>query len=66
LLLFSTAESHFGGFLTRSDIEFAEGKSNSRKDWIDTMIADSKKRKAGQLTTTKQNPAVCRIGHLSE
>jgi Nop14-like family len=39
-------ETHFGGFLTRSDIEFAEGKSNSRKEWIDNMIAESKKRKA--------------------
>ena len=32
--------------MTRSDIEFAEGKSNTRKEWIDNMIADSKKRKA--------------------
>ena len=40
------SQAHFGGFLTRSDIEFAEGKSNTRKEWIDTMIADSKKRKA--------------------
>jgi len=40
------SQAHFGGFLTRSDIEFAEGKSNNRKEWIDNMIADSKKRKA--------------------
>ena len=32
--------------MTRSDIEFAEGKSNNRKEWIDNMIADSKKGKA--------------------
>jgi nucleolar protein 14 len=40
------SEAHFGGFLSRSDIEFAEGKSNTRKEWIDNMIAESKKRKA--------------------
>ena len=32
--------------MTRSDLEFAEGKSNSRKEWIDNMIAESRKRKA--------------------
>lgn len=39
-------EAHFGGFLTRSDVEFAEGKSNTRQEWIERMIAESKKKKA--------------------
>ena len=41
-------EQHFGGFLTQSDMEFSAGKSNSRKDWIENMIAESKKRKYEQ------------------
>ena len=32
--------------MDQTDIEYSEGKSNTRKDWIDNMIADSKKRKA--------------------
>ena len=39
-------EAHFGGFLTKSDVDYASGKGNTRKDWIEQMIADSKKRKA--------------------
>ena len=39
-------EAHFGGFLSKSDADFAAGKNNVRKDWIEQMIADSKKRKA--------------------
>ena len=39
-------EAHFGGFLTKSDADYASGKGNTRKDWIEEMIADSKKRKA--------------------
>ena len=31
--------------MSRSDIEFSEGKSNTRKEWIENMIAESKKRK---------------------
>ena len=41
-----TADAHFGGFLTKSDVDYASGKSNNRKDWIEQMISDSKKRKA--------------------
>lgn len=37
--------AHFGGFMTQNDIEFSQGKSNTRKEWIDNMIAESKKRK---------------------
>ena len=40
-----TSEMNFGGFLTQNDIEFSTGKGNSRKEWIEQMIADSKKRK---------------------
>ncbi|QQP41580.1 Uncharacterized protein FKW44_015999 [Caligus rogercresseyi] len=36
---------HFGGFMEKSDMEFASGKSNTRKEWIDSMISDSRKRK---------------------
>ncbi len=39
------SEQHFGGFLTQNDLEFSSGKANSRKDWIEQMIADSKLRK---------------------
>ena len=42
------AEHHFGGFLNQTDLEFSSGKSNSRKEWIETMIAESKKRKFDQ------------------
>ena len=42
------AEQNFGGFLTQSDMEFSSGKGNSRKEWIETMIAESKKRKYDQ------------------
>ena len=30
----------------RSDDEFKEGRGNSRKEWIENLIRDSKKRKA--------------------
>ena len=43
-----TSEMNFGGFLTQNDIEFQTGKGNSRKDWIEQMIAESKKRKFDQ------------------
>ena len=33
-------ETHFGGFLTKSDVEYASGKGNTRKEWIDEMIAE--------------------------
>uniref|UniRef100_A0A0K2TJ27 Nucleolar protein 14 n=1 Tax=Lepeophtheirus salmonis TaxID=72036 RepID=A0A0K2TJ27_LEPSM len=36
---------HFGGFMEKADMEFAEGKANSRKEWIESMISDSRKRK---------------------
>lgn len=39
-------EAHFGGFLNKADVDYASGKANTRKDWIEQMIADSKKRKA--------------------
>jgi len=40
------SEAHFGGFMTKTDDDFKSGKGNSRKEWIDNMIAESKKRKA--------------------
>ena len=40
-----STEMNFGGFLTQNDIEFSTGKGNSRKEWIEQMIAESKKRK---------------------
>jgi len=39
-------EAHFGGFMTMKDDEFASGKSNSRKEWVEQLIIDSKKKKA--------------------
>ncbi len=38
-------ETHFGGFMSQADMEFAAGSTNNRKEWIDKMIADSKARK---------------------
>ena len=32
--------------MDQNDLEFASGKTNTRKEWIDNMIAESKKRKA--------------------
>ena len=39
------ADMNFGGFLNQHDMEFTAGKGNSRKEWIEQMIADSKKKK---------------------
>jgi len=36
---------NFGGFMTKSDVEFSTGKGNSRQDYIEEMIAKSKKLK---------------------
>ena len=47
-------ETHFGGFLTRSDVEFASGKSNTRKEWIEEMIAESKRKKSRQGQGTRR------------
>ena len=46
--------AHFGGFLTQSDVEFASGKSNTRKEWIEQMIAESKKRKLEKQTALEE------------
>ena len=42
------AEMNFGGFMSRTDVEFSTGKGNSRQDYIEEMIAESKKRKFEQ------------------
>ena len=42
------AEMNFGGFMSRTDVEFSSGKGNSRQDYIEEMIAESKKRKFEQ------------------
>ena len=39
-------EAHFGGFMTKADEDFAEGRGNTRKDWIETIISESKRKKA--------------------
>ena len=39
-------EAHFGGFMTKSDEDFKAGKGNSRKDIIENLIRESKKKKA--------------------
>merc|ERR1739848_304734 len=36
---------NFGGFMTKSDVDFSTGKGNSRQDYIEEMIAKSKKLK---------------------
>jgi len=38
-------EMNFGGFMSRTDLEFSSGKGNTRQDYIEEMIAESKKRK---------------------
>jgi len=40
------SETHFGGFMSKSDLEYADGRANTRKEWIDKMIQESKARKA--------------------
>ena len=35
-------------------MEFASGKSNTRKEWIEQMIADSKKRKLEKQTALEE------------
>jgi len=39
-------EAHFGGFMSKADDEFKAGKGNSRKDYIENLIRESKKKKA--------------------
>jgi len=39
-------EAHFGGFMSKSDDEFKAGKGNSRKEIIENLIRESKKKKA--------------------
>jgi hypothetical protein len=48
------SRAHFGGFMTQSDVEFASGKSNSRKEWIEEMIAESKKKKMEKQKNTEE------------
>ena len=38
----------------QSDVEFASGKSNTRKEWIEQMIAESKKRKLEKQTALEE------------
>ena len=35
-------------------MEFASGKSNTRKEWIEQMIAESKKRKMEKATALEE------------
>ena len=39
---------------SQSDVEFASGKSNTRKEWIEQMIAESKKRKLEKATALEE------------
>merc|ERR1712098_255735 len=39
-------EAHFGGFMSKADDEFKAGKGNSRKEYIENLIRESKKKKA--------------------
>ena len=52
-------EAHFGGFMTKTDDEFKEGRGNTRKEWIETLIKESKrkadKRKLDEETEEKTN-----------
>jgi len=39
-------KAHFGGFMTMDDDQFKAGTGNSRKDFIENLIRESKKKKA--------------------
>merc|ERR1719318_551174 len=39
-------EAHFGGFMTKADDEYKEGRGNTRKEIIDNLIKESKIKKA--------------------
>ena len=39
-------KAHFGGFMTMDDDQFKAGRGNSRKDFIENLIRESKKKKA--------------------
>ena len=39
-------EAHFGGFMTKADDDFKAGKGNNRKEFIENLIRESKKKKA--------------------
>eukprot|EP00095_Tigriopus_kingsejongensis_P002460 maker-scaffold1069_size64751-snap-gene-0.13 protein:Tk02460 transcript:maker-scaffold1069_size64751-snap-gene-0.13-mRNA-1 annotation:"nucleolar protein 14 homolog" len=49
------SETHFGGFMTKADVDFAEGRANTRQQWIETMISESKKNKAERQKTLAEN-----------
>jgi len=39
-------KAHFGGFMTMDDDQFKAGRGNSRKDFIENLIRETKKKKA--------------------
>eukprot|EP00092_Neocalanus_flemingeri_P012004 GFUD01012941.1.p2 GENE.GFUD01012941.1~~GFUD01012941.1.p2 ORF type:complete len:403 (+),score=163.84 GFUD01012941.1:54-1262(+) len=39
-------EAHFGGFMSKADDVFKSGKGDSRKEYIENLIRESKKKKA--------------------
>lgn len=41
--------------MTKADVEFAEGKANTRQQWIENMISESKRKKAEQQKNRAEN-----------
>lgn len=53
-------ETHFGGFMTKSDADFADGRANTRKEWIEQMISESKKKKAEKQKVAEETEELTR------
>ena len=53
-------ETHFGGFMTKSDADFADGRANTRKEWIEQMISESKKKKAEKQKVVEETVEMTR------
>ena len=53
-------ETHFGGFMTKSDADFADGRANTRKEWIEQMISESKKKKAEKQKVAEETVELTR------
>ena len=48
------SEAHFGGFMTKKDDEYKEGRGNTRKDFIENLIKVFHGRRHNFISTIKK------------
>lgn len=46
--------------MTKSDADFADGRANTRKEWIEQMISESKKKKAEKQKVAEETVELTR------